>query len=294
MEHRHGRRPSQSPSFASTIPDSSSSSTSSKERHATTAAPRDLEKGTMSAEENRKLEREAGITETEKDLNLPGQRKRFLGIPLPWTGKGDSEEEDLAAAASSMKIIDPSPDQMAPFSPAFVPSSLYNLIDPKSLSHLESLGGTSGLLEGLRTNPKTGLDDGDEADRQRIYGVNRVPSKKPKSFLQLCWAAYTDKVLIILSVAAVVSLALGLYQDLGTPPHTFPSNACPETPGVCTLPQVDWVEGVAITIAILVVVLIGSLNDWQKERQFQKLKSVSFPLPLSMKPSPPVDEAFSD
>lgn len=273
MEHRHGRRPSQSPSFASTIPDSSSSSTSSKERHATTAAPRDLEKGTMSAEENRKLEKEAGITETEKDLNLPGQRKRFLGIPLPWTGKGDSEEEDLAAAASSMKIIDPSPDQMAPFSPAFVPSSLYNLIDPKSLSHLESLGGTSGLLEGLRTNPKTGLDDGDEADRQRVYGVNRVPSKKPKSFLQLCWAAYTDKVLIILSVAAVVSLALGLYQDLGTPPHTFPSNACPETPGVCTLPQVDWVEGVAITIAILVVVLIGSLNDWQKERQFQKLNA---------------------
>lgn len=279
MERRHGRRPSQSPSFASTIPDDESSTPPP-----TTRAPIDLEKGTHSPRQVTADEKRATITETERDLDLAGQRKKFFGIPLPWTSKGprsdDDDEQDAAQAAASMKIIDPSPEQMAPFSTAFVPSSLYNLIDPKSLSHLESLGGTSGLLEGLRTDPRTGLSDNDGGDggddargRQRVFGENRVPTKKPKSFLQLCWAAYTDKVLIILSVAAVVSLALGLYQDLGTPPHTFPSNSCPETPGVCTLPQVDWVEGVAITVAILVVVLIGSLNDWQKERQFQKLNA---------------------
>ncbi|GAA5933412.1 calcium-transporting ATPase PMC1 [Sporobolomyces koalae] len=274
MERRHGRRPSHSPSFASTVADSASSD-SHDDRRASTAAPIDLEKGTRSADENRRLERDAAITDTEADLHLPGQRKKFLGIPLPWTGRAKSTNDDDGAEspAASMQIVDPAPDQMGPFSREFVPSSLYNLIDPKSLSHLETLGGTSGLLEGLRTDPRTGLTDGEEGDRTRVYGENRVPSKKPKSFLQLCWAAYTDKVLIILSVAAVVSLALGLYQDLGTPPDTFPSNACPETPGVCTLPQVDWVEGVAITIAILVVVLIGSLNDWQKERQFQKLNA---------------------
>ncbi|KAG8728010.1 hypothetical protein FRC12_022104, partial [Ceratobasidium sp. 428] len=33
----------------------------------------------------------------------------------------------------------------------------------------------------------------------------------------------------------------------------------------------DWVEGVAIMIAIFIVVIVGSLNDWQKERQFRKL-----------------------
>ena len=33
----------------------------------------------------------------------------------------------------------------------------------------------------------------------------------------------------------------------------------------------DWVEGVAILAAILIVVGVGSLNDWQKERQFQVL-----------------------
>jgi Ca2+-transporting ATPase len=91
------------------------------------------------------------------------------------------------------------------------------------------------------------------------------------------WLALKDKVLVclenypfpiskfdpcvlqvLLSIAAVVSLALGLFQDFGT---TRP-------PGQ---PPVDWVEGVAIIAAILIVVLVGSLNDWQKERQFRVL-----------------------
>jgi P-type Ca2+ transporter type 2C len=74
---------------------------------------------------------------------------------------------------------------------------------------------------------------------------------------------------VLLSIAAVVSLALGLFQDFGTPPQTV---QCGNNPSQrCNLPQVDWVEGVAIIVAIVIVVVVGSLNDWQKERQFQKL-----------------------
>jgi Ca2+-transporting ATPase len=62
----------------------------------------------------------------------------------------------------------------------------------------------------------------------------------------------------LLSIAAVISLGLGLYQDFGVP----------REPGE---PPVDWVEGVAIMVAIAIVVLVGSLNDWQKERQFKVL-----------------------
>ena len=61
-----------------------------------------------------------------------------------------------------------------------------------------------------------------------------------------------------MSVAAVVSLALGFFQDFGTPRA---SND----------PPVDWVEGVAIIVAIVIVVSVGSVNDWQKERQFKTL-----------------------
>jgi len=58
-----------------------------------------------------------------------------------------------------------------------------------------------------------------------------------------------------LSIAAVVSLALGFYQ-------TF-------RPGASK--GVEWVEGVAILVAIAIVTVVQSVNDYQKERQFMKL-----------------------
>ena len=68
----------------------------------------------------------------------------------------------------------------------------------------------------------------------------------------------------------MVSLALGLYQSLGTATKYTFSDACPPPQG-CAEPKIDWVEGVAIVVAIVIVVLVGSVNDWQKERQFKKL-----------------------
>ena len=38
-------------------------------------------------------------------------------------------------------------------------------------------------------------------------------------------------------------------------------------------PNVEWIEGVAILAAVLVVVLVTSFNDWSKERQFRGLQS---------------------
>ncbi|KAI9146609.1 Calcium-transporting ATPase [Paramyrothecium foliicola] len=52
-------------------------------------------------------------------------------------------------------------------------------------------------------------------DRRRIFSENRLPTKKNKTLLQLAWQTYNDKVLILLTIAAVVSLALGLYQTFG-------------------------------------------------------------------------------
>lgn len=63
---------------------------------------------------------------------------------------------------------------------------------------------------------------------------------------------------VLLLICVVVSLALGLFQDFGT---TRPDGD----------PPVDWVEGVAIIVAVLIVVSVGSLNDWQKEKRFEGL-----------------------
>ena len=98
--------------------------------------------------------------------------------------------------------------------------------------------------------------DNHYADRRRIFGENCLPERKSKSLLALAWIALQDRVLILLSVAAAVSLALGLYR-------TFDGHH-EEGTGA----RVEWAEGVAIIVAILVVVIVGALNDWQKERRF--------------------------
>lgn len=184
---------------------------------------------------------------------------------------------------------------------AFSPGQLSKMFNPKSLGAFYKLGGLVGIEKGLRSDRKAGLGidethlegrvtfedatarrDGKEeaqpaapswannhhdppsstteqfSDRKRVFKDNRLPEKKGKSLLQLMWITYNDKVLILLSIAAVVSLAIGLYQTLGVPHKPG------ETP-------VDWVEGVAIIAAIVIVVIVGSLNDFQKERQFAKL-----------------------
>jgi len=37
--------------------------------------------------------------------------------------------------------------------------------------------------------------------------------------------------------------------------------------------KAGWIEGAAILFAVVVVVLVTSFNDWQKERQFRGLQS---------------------
>ncbi|KKY28672.1 putative p-type calcium atpase [Phaeomoniella chlamydospora] len=186
---------------------------------------------------------------------------------------------------------------------AFSPGQLNKLINPKSLSAFHALGGLTGIEKGLRTNRHSGLSvdettldgtvsfedsvksgveqaetdmkpvkrtktsdtmgehvkgsDKSYYDRKRIFKDNRLPEKKPKTIWELAWMAYNDKVLILLTVAAVISLALGIYQSVQpADPHEA---------------RVEWVEGVAIIVAIVIVVVVGALNDYQKERQFVKL-----------------------
>ena len=75
--------------------------------------------------------------------------------------------------------------------------------------------------------------------------------------------ALKDKVLILLSIVAVVSLAIGLYETFGQPTEYDEKGQAK--------PKVEWVEGVAIIVAIAIVSIVGAGNDWQKERQFVKL-----------------------
>jgi Ca2+-transporting ATPase len=133
------------------------------------------------------------------------------------------------------------------------------LANPKSIEHVRQLGDRKQLEAGLKTNLKTGLrNNEDHSERINKYGNNVLPDRQGKSFLSLVWTAFQDKVLIILSIAAAVSLAVGLYQTFGIEHENGEA-------------KVDWVEGVAIMLAVVIVVLVGSINDYQKEKAFAKL-----------------------
>lgn len=59
---------------------------------------------------------------------------------------------------------------------------------------------------------------GDPADLERrgqVFGQNLIPPKKPKTFLELVWEALQDVTLIILEIAALISLGLSFYHPPG-------------------------------------------------------------------------------
>lgn len=49
-------------------------------------------------------------------------------------------------------------------------------------------------------------------ERRQLFGCNSIPPKPPKTFMELIWEALQDVTLIILQIAAVISLILSLYK----------------------------------------------------------------------------------
>ena len=58
----------------------------------------------------------------------------------------------------------------------------------------------------------TGLDGSDLDVRRQVFGSNFIPPKPPKTFLRLIFEALQDITLIILIIAAIISLGLSFYR----------------------------------------------------------------------------------
>uniref|UniRef100_A0A8C2H1X8 Calcium-transporting ATPase n=1 Tax=Cyprinus carpio TaxID=7962 RepID=A0A8C2H1X8_CYPCA len=153
-------------------------------------------------------------------------------------------------------------------------SSLMELRGPEALQKIqENYTDTETLCHRLKTSPADGLSDNpaDLEKRRQVFGMNFIPPKKPKTFLQLVWEALQDVTLIILEIAAIISLGLSFYQPPGGD-----SEACgnvssgAEDEGEA---EAGWIEGAAILLSVLCVVLVTAFNDWSKEKQFRGLQS---------------------
>ncbi|XP_062870932.1 plasma membrane calcium-transporting ATPase 3b isoform X1 [Trichomycterus rosablanca] len=137
----------------------------------------------------------------------------------------------------------------------------------------ESYGDTEGLCQRLKSSTTDGLSDNpaDLEKRAQAFGQNFIPPKKPKTFLQLVWEALQDVTLIILEIAAIISLGLSFYQPPGEG-----SESCGNESGSAEdegEAEAGWIEGAAILLSVICVVLVTAFNDWSKEKQFRGLQS---------------------
>uniref|UniRef100_A0A8C5TI85 Calcium-transporting ATPase n=1 Tax=Malurus cyaneus samueli TaxID=2593467 RepID=A0A8C5TI85_9PASS len=154
---------------------------------------------------------------------------------------------------------------------------LRNLMELRSAEAVarlnDSYGGVQNVCKRLKTSPVEGLSGNptDLEKRRQVFGQNFIPPKKAKTFLQLVWEALQDVTLIILEIAAIISLGLSFYHPPGGD-----NEMCGQSTGGVEdegESQAGWIEGAAILFSVIIVVLVTAFNDWSKEKQFRGLQS---------------------
>ena len=153
-------------------------------------------------------------------------------------------------------------------------SNLENIfgITPKELSHITELykeradnfeeikffeeqGGISSLLDKLDTDEKDGISSIES--REEIFGSNKIFKKPLPDFYSFLKEALSDKMIIILIISSIVEIGISMF-------NIFIKNESND---------MDWLDGISIIIAIIVVVMVGSITNYKKEMKFHDLNN---------------------
>eukprot|EP00291_Cryptomonas_curvata_P024180 CAMPEP_0172171232 /NCGR_PEP_ID=MMETSP1050-20130122/11774_1 /TAXON_ID=233186 /ORGANISM="Cryptomonas curvata, Strain CCAP979/52" /LENGTH=1025 /DNA_ID=CAMNT_0012842633 /DNA_START=72 /DNA_END=3146 /DNA_ORIENTATION=- len=123
------------------------------------------------------------------------------------------------------------------------------------------LGEVDGLLTKLSVNKETGISSKEVENRKKEFGVNKVEAEPQEPLWKLMWEALQDPTLIFLTCAAGFSLFIAIFVEQS---------------------DYGWLEGVAILFAVLVVISVGAINDYQKEAQFRELNAKKDDVPITV------------
>lgn len=97
---------------------------------------------------------------------------------------------------------------------------------------------------------RRGLNLDEVAASAARHGVNRFTPLPKKTLFDFVKAAFGDLMLKVLIVAAVVSVGLGLRSG-------------------------EYIDGIAICVAVMVVVIVGTLNELRAQRDYSALEDAS-------------------
>jgi len=122
----------------------------------------------------------------------------------------------------------------------------------QDLVTIKEYGGPEGIMEKLKTDPAKGISSLE--NRENDFGSNKVFVEPVPPFCSYVCEALEDLMVRILIVAAIVQIVLGI--TLGEDPSK------------------DWIDGLSIIMAVLVVTLVGSITNYRKETKFHELNAV--------------------
>ena len=177
------------------------------------------------------------------------------------------EEKEEENDETSSIINNPS---KPPISSSPTDSHSFN-ISPKELSNLMNLykdrqgnyndikyfkekGGILPLLLSLKTDAKQGISTLSLENRKSYFGSNRIYVKPPPNFADFCIEAISDKMIIILIISSIIEIGISLFN------MAFKGEN-----------NLDYLDGISIIIAVVVVVLVGSITNYEKEKKFHSL-----------------------
>lgn len=121
--------------------------------------------------------------------------------------------------------------------------------------HSDSL---TDVARELGTDIDRGLSAEQVEQRRREFGLNKLNEKPPRSFARRFFDQLKDVMVIILIIAAAVSLLLSVY------------NAWKGQ-------EADWIEPIVILVIVVINALLGVIQESKAEAALEALKNMSAP-----------------
>ena len=104
------------------------------------------------------------------------------------------------------------------------------------------------VVDGLQAHLELGLSQKEAQDRLQKFGANELTERPRPGFLALLWDQFNNYLVIILIIAAVISLALG-----------------------------EWVDSIAIMCIVVLNAVVGVIQESKAEQALAALKKMAAP-----------------
>ncbi len=122
------------------------------------------------------------------------------------------------------------------------------------IEYFREQGGIDKLLGILKTDKQKGISSTN--DRERHFGSNKIFQKPPPSLCDFIKEAMSDKMIIILICCSIFEIGISIFNNLKGEKDS------------------EYIDGLSIIVAIIVVVSVGSFTNYKKEQKFHELNDV--------------------